>query len=180
MIPRMQFRRVLPVIQTGLALSFGGWGLWIRNSILNQRFFGDSTLWDSTARFHVWPWPYKFAVVLNIPAFLIGSALSLPLDVFRPGLPEVVLVIPVLLPIPIVWCLIGAWLDRRARAHQSKSSTEKQWILLFAFVLICAGASSIPERVGGYASYLPAGILVWVTALGLAFVTSRRNKSKTA
>lgn len=179
MIPRIQFRRVLPVVQTGLALSFGGWGLWIRNSILNQRFLGDSTLWDSTARFHVWQWPYKFAVVLNIPAFLIGSSLSLLLEVFRPGLPELVLIIPVLLFVPILWYLIGAWLDRRARAHQSKSITVKRWVLLFAFVLICAGASSIPERVGGYVSYLPVGILVWVTALGLAFVASRRNKSKT-
>ena len=33
-------------------------------------------MWDTTARFHVWPWPYKFAFVSNFPAFMAGSLLS--------------------------------------------------------------------------------------------------------
>src|SRR6267143_1475879 len=88
MVAGNQFRRILPLSQTVLALFFGSWGLWIRNSILSQPFFGNSTLWNSTARFHVWPWPYEFAVVLNMPAFLIGILLSWPLDAIRPGLSE--------------------------------------------------------------------------------------------
>jgi hypothetical protein len=76
MTQRIQFRKVLPIFQTALAAILGGWGLWLRNSILNLSFFGDDTLWNSTARFHVWPWPFKFAVVLNMPAFLAGLFLA--------------------------------------------------------------------------------------------------------
>lgn len=58
-----QYRVLLPVIQTIAAVLFGGVGLWQRHAILNQRFIGDQTMWDTTARFHVWPLPYRFAVI---------------------------------------------------------------------------------------------------------------------
>src|ERR1019366_6599273 len=83
-----QFRKILPFTQIGLAILFGGWGLWIRNAILSRPFVLGMNGWKSTARFHVWPWPFKFAVVLNLPAFLAGALVSWPLDALRPGLPE--------------------------------------------------------------------------------------------
>ena len=61
---RRRFRWILPTCQVPLAALFGGWGLWLRNQILSHDYlFGSG--WNSTARFHVWPWPYKFAVVTN-------------------------------------------------------------------------------------------------------------------
>jgi hypothetical protein len=41
----------------------------------SRPLFGVQTLWNSTARFHVSPRPYKSAVVSNIPAFMAGALL---------------------------------------------------------------------------------------------------------
>lgn len=159
-----QFRTILPISQTALAIIFGGWGLWLRNSILSRHFWGDSTLWDSTARFHVWPWPFKFAAVLNMPAFLTGALLSWPLDALRPGLPEWVSILPVLPFVALLWYWIGLWLDQERRAGKSRNTAKRQWIVLLLFTAICAAASSIPEGIGGYTSYLLLGIAVWTIA----------------
>lgn len=170
----IQFRRILPVSQTTFALFFGGWGLWLRNSILSHPFWGDFTGWDSTMRFHVWPWPFKFAAVLNMPAFLTGSLLSWPLDTLWPGLPESVLILPVLLCVPLLWYLIGSWLDQMPSAGK-KNALKGQWILVLAFSVICASASSVPEGVGGYVSYIPLGIAIWmIAAIGMA--ASKRSR----
>lgn len=179
MVQINQLRRILPISQTGLALSFGGWGIWIRDSILSRTFFG-STLWNSTARFHVWPWPFKFAVVLNIPAFLVGLLLAWPLDTLRPGLPESISLLPALLLVPLLWYSIGSALDQRRIADKNRSTLKRQLILLLVFTLICVAASSIPERVGGYVSYLPLGILIWATFGSAAFAFSRKQKARTA
>jgi hypothetical protein len=179
MIPGIKFRRILPVSQTALATFFGGWGLWIRDSILSQTLFGNSTLWNSTARFHVWPWPFKFAVVLNMPAFLIGLLLSWPVSAFRPGLPESISVLPALLLVPLLWYSIGSWLDQRQGADKNRGSRKKQWILLLVFILVCAVESSIPESVGGYVSYLPLGVLIWAVVGLAAFAAFRKHKSRT-
>jgi len=47
MVAGNQFRRILPLSQTALALFFGGWGLWIRDSILSQPFF-----WFNSVELH--------------------------------------------------------------------------------------------------------------------------------
>jgi hypothetical protein len=75
MARELQFRVILPVAECGFAGLFGGIGLWQRFAILSRPLFEGQTLWNSTARFHVWPWPYKFAVVSNMPAFFAGSML---------------------------------------------------------------------------------------------------------
>ena len=159
-----QFRRILPISQTAIALLFGGWGLWLRNSILSQPFWGTSTGWNSTARFHVWPWPFKFAAVLNMPACVAGLLLSWPIDALRPGLPETVSILPVLLLVPLLWYWVGSWLDQMCSGSARRITTRRPWILLLAFGFTCAGASSIPERIGGYTSYLPLGIAIWMGA----------------
>jgi hypothetical protein len=75
MIRGLRFRTFLPIAECGFAALFGGLGLWQRSTILSRAGFGEGrTLWDSTARFHVWPWPFKFAVVMNTPAFLSWAA----------------------------------------------------------------------------------------------------------
>lgn len=178
MVQRNQFRTILPFLSVALALIFGGEGLRIRNSILGQRFFENSTLWNSTARFHVWPWPFKFAVVQNMPAFLIGSIIVRPVDTFRPGLPEWISMLPALLFVPLLWYSIGFWLDQRRNADNNANSVNRQWILLAVFTAICAAASSIPESIGGYLSYLPMGILVWITFGIAALANSRKHKSR--
>jgi len=177
MNPGNQFRRILPISQTVVAMFFGGWGLWARNAILSRPFLGNSTGWDSTARFHVWPWPFKFVAVLNMPAFLTGSLLSWPLDALRPGLPESVSILPVLLCVPLLWYWVGSWLDRRRNAEKTSNAPRGQWILLFVFTSICAVSSSIPESVGGYVGYVPAGMAIWlIAAIGMAAFKVRRKQ----
>jgi hypothetical protein len=174
-----QLRSILPISQTALALLFGGWGICIRDSILSRTFLG-STLWNSTARFHVWPWPYKFAVVLNMPAFLIGLLLAWPLNVLGPGLPESVSLLPALLLVPLLRYSIGSQLDQRRIGDKNRSTLKSQLIFLLLFTLICVAASSIPARVGGYVSYLPLGILTWATFGSAALALSRKHKARTA
>jgi hypothetical protein len=176
-----QFRKVLPVVQTTLAVFFGGWGLWLRNSILSQPFFG-STLWTSTARFHVWPWPIKFATILNLPVMFAGLLLSWPLDYLRPGLPEWVSSLPVLLLIPLFWHWLGSWADKHFNSGSTEDHERWLWALLLFFIFVCAAASSISGYVGGHASYLEFGIGIW---LGIALSSMvagalRRLKSKVA
>ena len=182
MAQELQFRRMLPVLQTTAAIFLGGWGLWLRNSILSRTFWGDSTLWNSTARFHVWPWPLKFEEVLHMPAFLAGALLSWPLDAYWPGLPEWVSALPVLPCVALLWYRIGSWLDRRRGVNTYASTIKGQWLLLAMFCVVCAAASSVPRRVGGYVSYFPLGTVIWIVAVvGTAgFKVSRGNKSHPA
>src|SRR6266704_745295 len=79
----------LPVVQLALAAVFGGVGISRRNQILNQVWL-DQTLWHSTARFHVWPWPFKLAFILNLPAALIAAVVEWPLGKIWPNLPELI------------------------------------------------------------------------------------------
>jgi hypothetical protein len=176
-VQRVQFRKVLPISQSAVAVFFGGCGLWLRNEILSHAWLG----WNSTARFHVWPWPFKFVVIVNMPAFLIGSLLSWPLDALRPG-PEWVSALPVLLFIPWLWYWVGSCLDKSVSANRNRTSERARWILLLLFIAVCAAASSIPSRVGGYTNYLQFGTLIWMTvAIGItASAAIRKYKSKTA
>jgi hypothetical protein len=159
---RNRFRTILPVSQTVLALFLGGSGLWARHSILAQPFFGDTTSWNSTARFHVWPWPYKFAVVLNMPAFLAGSLFPLPVGGFRPPLSETISHLSALLVVPPFWYAVGSVLDRRHSISAEANKVAWLWILILGFVSICAAIASIPVRIGGYVSFVPLGVAVWV------------------
>jgi len=103
---------MLPVFQVALAGFFGGWGLWQRNEILNHDYlFGIG--WNSTARFHVWPWPFKFAAISNLPAFLAGLLLSWPIGAASPELHEATQLAPSLLFVGVLWYGIGSWMDRR-------------------------------------------------------------------
>src|SRR5580704_14498212 len=149
MTQRYQFRRILPIVQTVVAIIFGAWGLWQRNAILGHSWFG----WNSTARFHVWPWPYKFAVISNIPAFLAGLLLSWPINNVWPGLSEPAQLLPCILFIPALWYWVGSRLDRKvAMANGASVSITKQLTLLLLFTLLCGVGALIPI---GYVAYIP-------------------------
>jgi hypothetical protein len=155
----IRFRKLLPIAQFGLAVLFGGFGLWQRSAILNRRFFGNQTLWNTTARFHVWPWPYKFAAILNMPAFIGGMLLSWPLEVLSPNLPEIIQMGPSLVLVPLLWFWVGARIDRRLSQPDRSPTRKTPWTFLVAFVLICLGGAITPL---GYVGYLPYGVAVWI------------------
>jgi|SRR5215472_1887672 len=160
MVERIQFCKVLPFSQTVLAIFFGGWGLWTRNSILSRPMWG-GTGWDTTLRFHVWPWPFKFAAILNMPALLAGALLSWPLDNLLPRFPDWG---PTLLLTPLFWYWVGSWTDKHFSSGENGKYKRGRWAMLLLFMGVCTGASSIPRSVGGYTNYVLFGIAIWVVA----------------
>ncbi len=155
---KIRFRTVLPVVQCGLAALFGGLGLRQRSAILSRTFWGDQTLWESTARFHVWPWPYKFAVISNLPGVLAGLLSSWPLGLIWPDMSEYVADVPSLFCAAILWYWVGSRLDRRWRL-----ADKVPWIALSIFTLVCLTGALLPM---GYVGYLPYGLAAWaVTAV---------------
>ena len=158
MARELRFRTLLPAAQCVFAVLFGGWGLWQRSAILSQPFLG-GTLVDTTASFHVWPWPLKFALVTNMPAFLAGALISWPIGGHWPKLPDFVLYIPTVLFVPILWYGVGYWLDRSVgRTHKSATKLKRPWILLLFFTLVCAAGASLDST----SAYLPYGVGVWM------------------
>jgi hypothetical protein len=159
-----QFRKILPISQVLLAGIFGGWGLWQRNQALSHDYlFGIG--WDTTARFHVWPWPFKFAVIENLPAFFAGVLLSWPIGAVKPNLSETTQLAPSLLFVLVLWYWIGSWLDRWRLIEKTP------WMLLAIFTVVCLIGALIPI---GYVGYLPYGVLVWLVA---AAASQRMAKS---
>jgi len=166
MVRETQFRRVLPALQTALAISFGGWGLWLRNAILSRPFWG-STGWNSTAVFHVWPWPLKFTTILNLPALIAGAVLSWSFGHFR-AVPEWLSYVPVLLIVPFLWYWLGSLVDKRVNSGNTRNSERWGWTAVLLFIFGCAAASWISTYVGGYTSHVVFGGAIWLAvAIGL-------------
>jgi len=175
MTAHVQLRRLLPISQTFLAAVFGGWGLWQRTTSINNSWLG----WNSTLRFHVWPWPFKFAVIQNAPAFVIGGLMSWPLDILRPGLPEWVSLLPSLLLVPMLWYLIGSWLDRRHVFRTSNGKTAHwPWVLLCIVTTVSlSGALSSMWLFGSYTTFIPFGIAFWII-LGIGMLVFGRHRKR--
>jgi hypothetical protein len=169
MVREFRFRAVLPILESGIAALFGGIGLWQRSAILAHAWFGEQTLWDTTARFHVWPWPYKFAAVSNLPALLCGLLLAVPIGAIRPSLPEAVQIAPSLLFVWPLWRWVGSRLDRRWSA-----ADKAPWIALLIFTLVSLIGAFLPL---GYVGYEPYGLLVWVIALVAVARCTRSQRS---
>jgi len=172
----VRFRLLLPIVQTIMAGLFGGVGLWERNRILCRPFLGNQTLWESTARFHVWPWPFKFAVISNLPAFLAGSLLTVPIGVVFRSLLEAAQLAPSLLLVAILWYWVGSRLDRRWRKTGAGvfSETQVPWIVLFVFTVICLIGAFLPL---GYAGYLPYASVVWLVIAAFIRLTRQRGSA---
>jgi len=67
MASRTRFCWILPLSQVSLAALIGGFGLWQRNKVLSHGYlFG--IVWDTTLRFHVWPWPFICAAGAWVPS----------------------------------------------------------------------------------------------------------------
>jgi hypothetical protein len=144
-------------------------GLWERITSINDSWLG----WNSTLRFHVWPWPFKFAVVQNIPAFLIGLMLSWPIDSFKPGLPEWVSLLPSLLLVPLLWYLIGAWLDRKRVLGRTSGETVMLTYGVFTAVSLIVAVSS-GWIFGSYTTFIPLGIVYWIALAIATYLLGRR------
>ena len=155
MASRGQFCRILPVLQVALAATFGGWGLWQRNQILSHDYlFG--TGWNSTARFHVWPWPYKLAAISNLPALFAGLLLTIPISAIKPSLSEMLQLAPTLVFVFLLWVWVGARLDRRWSV-----ADRTPWIAVSIFTILSALGAFLPL---GYTGYLLYGFGIWVVA----------------
>lgn len=157
MVRELRFRVVLPIVEAVIAALFGAIGLWQRSAILSHPFFEGQTMWDTTARFHVWPWPYKFAAILNLPAFFGGLLMTIPIGAIRPTLPEAVQIAPTLVFVWMLWHWIGSRFDRRWTA-----ADKAPWIAVLIFTLVSFGGAFAHL---GYTGFLPYGLLVWVIAL---------------
>jgi len=158
-----RFRKLLPVAQTVSAALLGGWGLWRRNEILSQSSF----VWTSTAQFHVWPWPYRFAVVSNTPAFLAGMLISWPIGSLWPELPASVFHALSLLFVPILWYWVGYRFDLKWGVTEGGRASQRSrpWVFMLIFTLVCVMGSFLPIRYGGYIGYLPYGAAVWIATI---------------
>ena len=166
-MPGLQFRKVLPILQTLLAGSFGGQGLWERSYSLSHAVLG----WSSTAVYHVWPWPYKFAAVLNMPAFLAGTLIAWPISEVWPTLSEIVLFSPTLLFVALLWYYIGRHIDRIESATASRKALRAAtlWTSILVFMGVSAGLAYLHTS---YTSYLLYGVLLW-SVVGLCILTLR-------
>ena len=173
MLPEEQFRRVLPIGQTLIALFFGGWGEWQRVQILNNSEFG----FNSTLVYHVWPWALKFAQILNTPALAIGGLLDWPLNSVWPNIPEYLQLLPVALFVPILRYLIGRWLDFKCNAAEvGRNSRKTIWAVILLFILF----SAVGATLSTYSSQLLYGIAAWVV-IGVGIAASaiyQRLRSK--
>ena len=97
------------------------WGLRVfgkENQILSHDYlFG--TRWSTTARFHVWPWPYKSsAAISNFPALLAGLLFDDSDQCAQDTtLSEAMQLAPTLVPVVFLWRWVGSRLDQRLGYH---------------------------------------------------------------
>jgi hypothetical protein len=163
----VRFRVILPVAQCVSSTLFGGFGLWERWAFLSQRVFENGTLWNSSVAFHYWPWPYKFAAVLNFPALLATLLLSWPVSERWPTIPESAWFALSLPFVVLLWLGIGHWFDRRWGSMDGPPNQTMPWMLLLLFTLCCAGGASV--YITSSSDYLLSGVVIWTAvSVGLA------------
>jgi hypothetical protein len=155
MLGHTGFRWLLASIGAAVAAVFGAVGLWERNHLLSQpSFFNGSTWWDSTARFHLWPWPYKLAAICNMPAFIGGWITMLPIRLVWPTLSEAGDLAPSVILAALLWYWVGSRLETY--------SASTRWTWLFSF----GGASLTGAFIQmGYTGWLIYGVVMWSIAV---------------
>ena len=160
MLARLRFRIWLPLIQCLLGAIFGVLGAWQRVSVLNRVGFFDQPLWNTTARFHFWPWAYKVAISINLPSFLVGALVASPF-VKSPQVAEyVAMALTALLGIPI-WRAIGSRIDHGIKANHIPMHTGLGGCLAFDIVCVI-GAFAVPYAFGlGPLAWLAGVVAFW-------------------
>jgi len=153
MLANLRFRLWVAALGTAITEGCGAVGLWQRNHVLSQSLFMGQTLWDSTARFHVWPWPFKVAAIWAFPAFLGGSIVMMPVNLLIPTVPEAAELLPT------GALLLWYWVASKLEWY----SPTIRWALLGIFLALSLSGAILPL---GYTGWLPFGALMWcVTTL---------------
>jgi hypothetical protein len=127
-------------------------------------------MWETTASMHFWPWPYRFAVILNLPAALAG------IPFYGRAASEVVAgIVSLLLTLPL-WYWIGFRFDRTCGAK--RSGYLSFWLFLLAIVVSSfSGALYFDYSI----DYLLYGAGMWMaTALAVAVLTKTKPKTVSA
>ena len=163
MLANLRSRMWVAVLATALAESFGAVGLWQRNHVLSQQFFMGQTLWESTARFHIWPWPFKVAAIWAFPAFFGGSIVMMPVNLLIGPLPEAAELLPAGALALLLWYWVAARLERYAPAIR--------WASRGVFLVLILTGALLPL---GYTGWFPFGVLAWCVAT-LLLRMSRHN-----
>jgi hypothetical protein len=173
-VPKGRLRIFLSVGQFVCAGLFGGIGLWERLSTLNQTI-GNAPLWEATAPLHLWPLPYKFAAILNMPAALAGMLFSAFASASGPVVSEVVGgIVSLVLTLPL-WYWIGFRFDCTREAKNSGDFSF--WLFLSTIVIL----SFLGAFYFGPIDYLLWGIVLWLAAaLGVAVLTRTGSKAASA
>jgi hypothetical protein len=148
-----RFRLLTATAAMIIAEGFGAVGLWERNHILSQPFFMGAPLWESTARFHVWPWPYKLAAIWALPAFIGSSIVMVPIRLLLPALPEAAELLPAGAFVLLLWYWVASRLERYSPAIR--------WASLSVFLALSLIGALLPL---GYTGWVPYGALMWCVA----------------
>ena len=157
MFSSVRFCVLLPILQFILGGVLGGVGLWQRGQILNQPIFG-SPASATTAVYHVWPWPFKLAVLINEPAVILGGLTALTMEWLGSGMSEPIEFGLMLVFVPPLWYWIGLRLDAINR--------KIGWVMLATFSATCVLLAVV--RIG-YVSFVPIGFLVWLLGIRQLF-----------
>ena len=153
MVANLRFRLWVAALGAAITEGFGAVGSWQRNHVLSQPFFMGQTLWDSTARFHVWPWPFKVAAIWAFPAFFGGSIVMIPVNFLVRSLPEAA----ALLPTGVLALLLWYWVASKLESY----SPTTRWARLGIFFAVSITGAILPL---GYTGWLPFGALLWSVA----------------
>jgi len=97
-----------------IAVGLGGTGTYIRHTVLSQPFLEGQTLMETTARYHVWPWPLKLAILVNLPAFMVADLVSMPLAILSKRLATYLSTTLRLVLVVLLWLKIGKRLETRS------------------------------------------------------------------
>ena len=144
-------RVAVALSQSGVAALFGIVGFSQRNRILSQPFIEGQTLWNTTAQFHVWPWPLKFAIIENFPAFVASTLLSLPLRLLWPQAPEAIDFVTLMPLVFVLWYWIGGQMQ------------DNRLVLWSGFLMAAAAVGAFLPL--GHVGYVPYGIVLWIVVV---------------
>ena len=153
MLAKVRFRLWVAAIGAAITEGFGSVGVWQRSHVLSQPFLMGQTLWDTTARFHVWPWPFKVAAIWAFPAFFGGAIVMVPVNFLLRSLPEAW----ELLPTGVSALLLWYWAASKLEWY----SPTARWAWLGTLFALSLTGAILPL---GYTGWLSFGALVWCVA----------------